>query len=114
MQGKKETPGTALPGGWGGLGGTTIHALSVGNVAKLVSLLETPSLKTRFKVEETGDNEREGREEIVVLGVGGINSGVTLKHFLDVGAVAGEVGTALGVEGVGAFERIYKEAGFDS
>jgi hypothetical protein len=37
----------------------------------------------------------------------------TLKHFLDVGAVAGEVGTALGVEGVGVFERIFKEGGFD-
>ena len=52
-------------------------------------------------------------DDIVVFGVGGINNGITLKHFLDVGAVAGEVGTALGVEGVGIFERICKEAGLD-
>ena len=109
---KKDTPGMAVPPGWGGLGGTTIHALSVGNVAKLVSLLETPTLATKLKVEpealgETGDDTG----AIVVIGVGGINNGSTLKHFLDVGAVAGEVGTALGVEGVDIFEKIVKEAG---
>ena len=57
---------------------------------------------------ETGEGDA---GEIVVIGVGGISSGSTLKHFMDVGAVAGEVGTALGVEGVEIFEKIFKEAG---
>lgn len=113
VSGKTDIPGTAVPSGWGGLGGTTIHALSVGNVAKLVSLLETPTLATKIKVQaeaigETGEGDG---GEIVVIGVGGISSGSTLKHFMDVGAVAGEVGTALGVEGVGIFEKIFTEAG---
>ena len=110
-------PGFALSTGTGGLGGTTIHPLSVGNVSKLVSLLETPSLATKYKLAEAeersmGDGNAV-RDDIVVFGVGGIHSGITLKHFLDVGAVAGEVGTALGVEGVEIFERICKEAGLD-
>jgi dihydroorotate dehydrogenase len=52
-------------------------------------------------------------EAIVVIGVGGINSGQTFNHFMAVGAVAGEVATALGLEGVQVFERIFKEAGLD-
>lgn len=111
-------PGFALSTGTGGLGGTTIHPLSVGNVSKLVSLLETPTMATKHKLAEMearsiGDRNAVG-DDIVVFGVGGINSGITLKHFLNVGAVAGEVGTALGVEGVGIFERICKEAGLDA
>jgi dihydroorotate dehydrogenase (fumarate) len=113
----EKTPGFALPSGVGGLGGTTIHPLSVGNVSKLVSLLETPTLATRHKLSDdeaktAGDDG--AAERIVVIGVGGINSGQTLKHFLAVGAVAGEVGTALGVEGVSVFERIHMEAGLDA
>ena len=111
--------GFALPSGTGGLGGTTIHPLSVGNVSKLVSLLENPSLRTKYKlaagddVNGMGAGDCAGGQGIVVFGVGGINSGRTLKHFLAVGAVAGEVGTAFGVEGIGIFERICKEAGLE-
>ena len=46
---------------------------------------------------------------IVVIGVGGVNSATTFKHFINVGAVACEVATAFGVEGVQVFERISKE-----
>jgi dihydroorotate dehydrogenase (fumarate) len=104
--------GFAVPTGTGGLGGATIHPLSVGNVSKLVSLLESPSMRTKHKLsaETAGEAENEG---IVVFGVGGINSGKTLKHFLAAGAVAGEVATAFGVEGIGIFERICKEAGLE-
>jgi dihydroorotate dehydrogenase (fumarate) len=106
-----ESEDMALPTGWGGLGGATIHPLSVGNVSKLVSLLESPTQSTKLKlaIDKNGDKDT---ENIVVFGVGGISNGKTLKHFLKVGAVAGEVATALGVEGVGVFERICKEAGF--
>lgn len=104
--------GFAVPTGTGGLGGATIHPLSVGNVSKLVSLLESPSMRTKHKLsaETAGETENEG---IVVFGVGGIHSGKTLKHFLAVGAVAGEVATAFGVEGIGIFERICNEAGLE-
>lgn len=110
------TPGFALTSGMGALGGMTIHPLSVGNVSKLVSMLETPSLSTKYKLEEIeGKSKGDGNagEAIVVIGVGGINSGVTLRHFMAVGAVAGEVGTALGVEGVSVFEKICKDAGLE-
>lgn len=107
----KDSDDMALPTGWGGLGGVTIHPLSVGNVSKLVSLLESPTQATRLKLAGADKSTEEGPEKIVVFGVGGINSGKSFKHFLNVGAVAGEVGTALGVEGVGVFERICKEAG---
>lgn len=109
-------PGYAVPSGWGGLGGVTIHPLSVGNVSKLVSLLETPTLATRHKLSERevkNMGETIVDDRIVVIGVGGINSGQTFRHFFDVGAVAGSVGTALGVEGISIFERIYKEASLD-
>jgi dihydroorotate dehydrogenase (fumarate) len=106
-------PGFAVPTGWGGLGGSTIHPLSVGNVSKLVALLETPSHVTKLKLsqEAVKSMNEQVNDGIVVLGVGGINSGKTFNHFMAVGAVAGEVGTALGVEGVKVFERIHKEAG---
>jgi len=85
----------------------------VGNVSKLVALLETPSHVTKQKLSEDviKSMDEELNDEIVVLGVGGINSGKTFNHFMAVGAVAGEVGTALGFEGVKVFERIHKEAG---
>ena len=109
----EHVPGFAVPSGWGALGGSAIHPLSVGNVSKLVALLETPSHITKQKLaEDTAKSKNEeGDDGIVVIGVGGINSGKTFKHFMAVGAVAGEVGTALGVEGVKVFERIHKEAG---
>lgn len=108
----RESADMALPTGWGGLGGATIHPLSVGNVSKLISLLESPTHATKYKLSGGADNaEDEKPGGIVVFGVGGINSGKTLKHFLNVGAVVGEVGTALGVEGVQVFERICNEAG---
>jgi dihydroorotate dehydrogenase (fumarate) len=112
----KGAPGFALPSGYGGLGGSAIHPLSVGNVSKLVSLLETPTLATKHKLVEMGSktlNVDVPDEAIVVIGVGGINSGQTFNHFMAVGAVAGEVATALGLEGVQVFERIFKEAGLD-
>jgi dihydroorotate dehydrogenase (fumarate) len=108
-----STPGLALPSGSGGLGGSTIHPLSVGNVSKLVGLLETPTLATRHKLVEMGAKNVDHNatdDAIVVIGVGGISSGQTYNHFMAVGAVAGEIGTALGVEGVQVFERICKEA----
>jgi len=101
--------GFAVSPGWGGLGGTTIHPLSVGNVAKLVSLLETPTLATKYKLAQPADNDPTDHA-IVVIGVGGINDGTTYNHFRSVGAVAGEVGTALGVEGVVIFEKICRDA----
>lgn len=112
-----KPPELALPSGLGGLGGAMIHPLSVGNVSKLVSLLETPTLATKHKLSdaEAKSMREDGfTEGIAVIGVGGINSGQTLKHFLAVGAVAGEVGTALGAEGISVFEKIYKEAGLDA
>src|SRR5439155_21277061 len=42
-----DTSGFAIPSGTGALGGAIIHPLSVGNVSKLVSLLETPPLATK-------------------------------------------------------------------
>jgi dihydroorotate dehydrogenase (fumarate) len=104
-------PGFAVSPGFGGLGGATIHSLSVGNVSKLVSLLETPTLATKLKLSEMAAKNTDGDtgNGIVVIAVGGVNSGTTFKHFMNVGAVACEVATAFGVEGIQVFERISKE-----
>ena len=95
-----------MPTAWGGLGGSTIHPLSVGNVSKLVSLLHSPARLKRPESEGIQDS----KDGIVVIGVGGINSGKTLQHFLSLGAVAGELCTGLGIEGISIFERICLEA----
>jgi dihydroorotate dehydrogenase (fumarate) len=110
---KDDSPGFAVPSGFGGLGGTTIHSLSVGNVSRLVSLLETPTLATRQKLSDMAAKnigEDVAEDGIVVIGVGGVNSGITFQHFMNVGAVACEIATAFGIEGDSIFERICKEA----
>ncbi len=46
--------------------------------------------------------------DVAVIGVGGVADGAGYRRMRRVGAEAVAVGTALGSEGVGIFERIVK------
>ncbi|KAH8147174.1 uncharacterized protein LAJ45_08652 [Morchella importuna] len=76
--------------GVGGLGGSCIHWLSLGNVATIRKLL----------------NVEEELKDISVIGVGGVADRGAWERMLSVGAAAVGVGTAVGCHGVGVFEMI--------
>ena len=76
--------------GIGGLGGTPIHPLSLGNVHTLRKLLDKhPELSS-----------------IDIIGVGGVCDAAGMARMRAAGAVAVGVATALGRDGVGVFEKI--------
>lgn len=83
-----------LPGsGVGGMAGTPLHALAVGNVATIRRLVdEVPELK-----------------HIQIIGVGGVRDGDGYRRMRSVGAYAVAVGTAIGKQGTGVFERIERD-----
>lgn len=66
-------------GGWGGLAGSTVHPLALGNVARLAQLLRS-STKT-----DTGDERLRG---IVLIGVGGAGDAEAVERFRRAGADA--------------------------
>lgn len=78
--------------GIGGLAGSAIHPLALGNVATIRRMLDAHELL----------------QHIEIIGVGGVNDAAGYQRMLTVGAVAVGVGTALGVEGVTIFERIWE------
>ncbi|GAA5983250.1 hypothetical protein JCM10908_000212 [Rhodotorula pacifica] len=83
-----------LSSGWGGLAGSTIHQLSLGNVARLASLLRDP-------------DERDQRlKEIVLIGVGGASDAEGVERFRRAGADAVACATALGREGPAVFAKM--------
>lgn len=76
--------------GIGGMAGTPIHALSLGNVYTIRQMLDAePKLK-----------------HIQIIGVGGVNDKDGFNRMKHVGAYAVGVATALGVKGIKVFEEI--------
>lgn len=76
--------------GIGGLAGSTLHPLALGNVATIRRMLDAHELL----------------QHIEIIGVGGVRDAAGYQRMRTVGAAAVGVGTALGVEGVAVFEGI--------
>lgn len=76
--------------GIGGLAGSALHPLALGNVATIRRMLDAHELL----------------QQIEIIGVGGVSDAYGYNRMRIVGAAAVGVGTALGVEGVTVFERI--------
>ncbi|WP_409499653.1 dihydroorotate dehydrogenase [Mannheimia glucosida] len=79
--------------GVGGMAGTAIHALSLGNVYTLRQMLDQePKLK-----------------HLQIIGVGGVNDKAGFERMKSVGADFVGLATALGVKGIGVFKEILSE-----
>ncbi|CEI62357.1 hypothetical protein FVEN_g12050 [Fusarium venenatum] len=80
-----------LPGiGVGGMAGPSLHPLALGNVSTLRKMLDqVPQLS-----------------HVQIIGVGGVRDGDGYRRMRTVGAYAVAVGTSLGKQGSGVFERI--------
>ncbi|CAM1503226.1 Fc.00g080020.m01.CDS01 [Cosmosporella sp. VM-42] len=79
--------------GVGGMAGPPLHPLALGNVKTIRQLLDgVPELK-----------------HVQVIGVGGVRDGDGYRRMKAVGAYAVAVGTAIGKQGPGVFERIEKD-----
>lgn len=76
--------------GIGGMAGTAIHALSLGNVYTLRQML----------------NHEPALSHLQLIGVGGVNDGEGFKRMKQVGADFVGLATALGVKGIGVFAEI--------
>ena len=76
--------------GIGGLAGSSLHPLALGNVHTLRTML----------------NAHEVLREIEIIGIGGVADGSGYHRMKAAGAVAVGVGTALGFRGVGVFGDI--------
>jgi dihydroorotate dehydrogenase (fumarate) len=77
--------------GFGGLSGSYIKPLALGNVRQFYELLE---------------------DRVFIIGVGGINSGQDAFEFLLAGADAVQVGTCYEKEGADCFKRINEELAY--
>ncbi|TLS28455.1 hypothetical protein PpBr36_01903 [Pyricularia pennisetigena] len=86
---KKVLPGNGL----GGMAGTPLHPLSLGNVATIRRLL---------------DEQPDMLGHIQIIGVGGVCDSGGYRRMRSVGAAVVGVGTGLGVKGVKVFEDIAK------
>ncbi|KAJ6262255.1 hypothetical protein Dda_3061 [Drechslerella dactyloides] len=78
--------------GIAGLAGESIHPLSLGNVFTIRKMLDA--------------SEKEEVRDIVIIGAGGVGDAEGYRRMRAAGAAAVGVGTALGRDGVGVFERI--------
>ncbi|KAM0541884.1 hypothetical protein ACHAPJ_013030 [Fusarium lateritium] len=89
--GVTDTLSPQLPGtGIGGMAGPPLHPLALGNVSTLRKMLDqVPELS-----------------HIQIIGVGGVRDGQGYRRMRAVGAYAVAVGTGLGKQGPGVFERI--------
>jgi dihydroorotate dehydrogenase (fumarate) len=85
--------GSASGEGIGGMAGSSLHPLSLGNVATIRKMLDA----------------NEVLEHIAIIGVGGVSDRAGYERMRSVGAAAIAVGTALGREGVEVFEKISRE-----
>ncbi len=88
----EETPtiNSADGSGIGGMAGAALHPLALGNVRKIRQMLDV----------------HEELRHIKIIGVGGVSDGAGYRRMRSVGADAVAVGTALGSEGIGIFEKI--------
>jgi dihydroorotate dehydrogenase (fumarate) len=93
VDGKNEPAlGSANGTGIGGMAGDALHPLALGNVKTIRSLLDaSPYSEIR---------------SISIIGIGGVRDSAGYQRMRNVGAAAVGVGTALGREGVGIFEKI--------
>ncbi|KAH7176446.1 hypothetical protein EDB81DRAFT_772642 [Dactylonectria macrodidyma] len=94
---ESDANGTLKPqlpnSGVGGMAGPPLHPIALGNVATLKKLVDgVPELK-----------------HLRIIGVGGVGDGEGYRRMRSVGAYAVAVGTALGKEGPGVFERIERD-----
>lgn len=80
--------------GIGGLAGAALHPLALGNVATFRKLLD----------------ERRDTENIMIIGVGGVDDQAGFARMRKVGAEAVACATSLGRYGVSVFEKITKGA----
>lgn len=78
--------------GVGGMAGDALHPLALGNVKTIRSMLDA-------------SNHAEIRG-IQIIGVGGVRDVAGYRRMRSVGAAAVAIGTALGREGVGVFDKI--------
>lgn len=78
--------------GIGGLAGSALHPLALGNVATIRRMLDA----------------HESLQKIEIIGVGGVHDSAGYKRMKTVGAAAVAVGTALGTQGLMVFERIWQ------
>lgn len=85
---------SATGAGIGGLAGSALHPLALGNVATIRRMLDAHELL----------------QHVEIIGVGGVGDVAGYERMRAVGAAAVGVGTALGMEGVAVFERIRKNA----
>ncbi|KAK0303632.1 dihydroorotate dehydrogenase [Friedmanniomyces endolithicus] len=81
---------SATGAGIGGMAGSPLHPLALGNVRVIRGMLDG----------------HEGLRGVDVIGVGGVGSRAGYERMRAVGAKVVGVGTALGREGVGVFETI--------
>lgn len=90
--GPKGSPalGSASGEGIGGMAGSALHPLSLGNVSTIRKMLDT----------------NEALKHIAIIGVGGVSDKAGYERMRNAGAAAVAVGTALGRKGVGVFEKI--------
>lgn len=79
--------------GIGGLAGSALHPLALGNVATIRRMLDA----------------HKSLQNIEIIGVGGVNDSAGYKRMKAVGAAAVAVGTALGSQGLMVFERIWQD-----
>ncbi|KAJ4006101.1 dihydroorotate dehydrogenase [Fusarium irregulare] len=87
--GSSQLPGTGI----GGMGGPSLHPLALGNVDTLRRMLDqVPELS-----------------HVQIIGVGGVRDGDGWRRMRMVGAYAVAVGTGLGKQGPGVFERIERD-----
>ena len=83
---------SATGAGIGGLAGSALHPLALGNVATIRRMLDAHELL----------------QHVEIIGVGGVGDAAGYERMRAVGATVVGVGTALGMEGVAVFERIRK------
>lgn len=90
MTGDQATLNSANGAGIGGMAGTALHPLSLGNVYTLRQLFKAhPEL-----------------QHLQIIGVGGVNDRAGYQRMTAVGADFVGIATALGVKGIGVFEEI--------
>ncbi|KZT61429.1 FMN-linked oxidoreductase [Calocera cornea HHB12733] len=84
--------GWALPGGYGGMAGSALHAVSLGNVHRFATLL--------------ANHPSDAMRKISIIGVGGVEDAAGVKRMHKAGATMVECATALGRHGVDVFEKM--------
>jgi len=83
----------ALPGGYGGMAGSALHAVSLGNVHRFATLL--------------ANHPSSLMQKIVIIGVGGVSDAAGVRRMRKAGATLVECATALGRFGVDVFEKMH-------